>query len=149
MARTPKQSEERSREKLIVLYDGECILCLASVKRLKELQSSAIVRFIAVQALGETYETIPGLDHVTTEQLLSKIHVVEMDGTLHAGAAGIVRILRTTRGLRWLAWLYRVPGLHSAADGLYRIIAAKRYDWFGKADQSCHEGACSLPPRKE
>lgn len=142
-----KQVEEERREKLIVLYDGECQLCLASVRRLKEMQSTAILRFIPVQSLEETYETIPELSAVTEEQLLTKMHVVEMDGTLHAGAAGIVRILRTVKGFRWLAPLYSVPGLRGMADLLYRVIASKRYDWFGKADESCHEGACALPKR--
>ncbi|NBD25936.1 thiol-disulfide oxidoreductase DCC family protein [Paenibacillus glycinis] len=142
-----KQAEEDRREKLIVLYDGTCNLCLASVRRLKELQSTAILRFIPVQSLEETYETIPELSAVTEEQLLTKMHVVEMDGTLHAGAAGVVRILRTVRGLRWLAPLYRVPGLRGAADFMYRFIAGRRYEWFGKTDESCHDGVCALGKR--
>ncbi|MBO7745507.1 DUF393 domain-containing protein [Paenibacillus sp. MWE-103] len=142
-----KQAEEERREKLIVLYDGTCNLCLASVRRLKELQSTAILRFIPVQSLEDTYETIPELSAVTEDQLLTKMHVVEMDGTVHAGAAGVVRILRTVRGWRWLAPLYRVPGLRGVADLLYRIIAGRRYEWFGRSDESCHEGVCALPKR--
>ncbi|WP_219837948.1 thiol-disulfide oxidoreductase DCC family protein [Paenibacillus sp. R14(2021)] len=149
MAAKRKQDEEERREKLIVLYDGTCNLCLASVRRLKELQSTAVLRFIPVQSLEETYETIPVLSAVTNDQLLTKMHVVEMDGTLHAGAAGVVRILRTVRGLKWLAPLYRVPGLRGAADALYRFIAARRYDWFGKTDENCHEGVCTLPGAKK
>ena len=143
-----KQIEEERREKLIVLYDGSCNLCLTSVRRLKELQSTAILRFIPVQSLEETYETIPELSAVTEEQLLTKMHVVEMDGTIHAGAAGVVRILRTVRGLRWLAPLYRVPGLKGAADILYRFIAGKRYEWFGKTEESCQDGICALSKRE-
>ncbi|SDX41243.1 thiol-disulfide oxidoreductase DCC family protein [Paenibacillus sp. CF384] len=147
MAKKERSTDESKREKLIVLYDGTCNLCLGSVRKLKELQSSAVLRFIPVQSLDETYETIPGLASLNTETLLTKMHVVEADGTLHAGAAGVIRIMRTVRGLRWLAWLYRVPGLGLAADGIYRVIAAKRYDWFGRTDDSCHEGVCALPKK--
>ncbi|RAP77887.1 thiol-disulfide oxidoreductase DCC family protein [Paenibacillus montanisoli] len=148
MARNPRSRNENKREKLIVLYDGNCNLCLGTVRKLKELQSTADLRFIPVQSLEETYETVPGLASFDQAMLLTKMHVVEADGTLHAGAAGVVRILRTVKGLRWLAWLYRVPGLRIAGDGLYRVIAAKRYDWFGRADDGCHEGACTLPKKE-
>ncbi|WP_308634728.1 thiol-disulfide oxidoreductase DCC family protein [Paenibacillus silvisoli] len=148
MANKQGRHERKKREKLIVLYDGTCNLCLGTVRKLKELQSSADLRFIPVQSLEETYEEIPGAASLDQAELLTKLHVVEADGTLHVGAASVVRILRTVKGLRWLAWLYRVPGLRIAADGLYRIIAAKRYDWFGKADDGCHDGVCTIP-RKE
>lgn len=132
-------------EKLYVLYDGVCNLCLASVRRLKELPSSAELHYAAVQSLADSAALIPAAASIPQEQLLSKIHVVDADGNVFAGADGIVRIMRTVRGFQWLAVLYRIPGMGAIANALYRYIASRRYDWFGKTDESCHSGACSLP----
>ena len=136
-----------NRERLYVLYDGTCNLGLASVKRLKGLRSSADLRFASVQSLEESPGLVPIPLNLTREQLLTKLHVVEPSGACYAGADGIVRILRTVGGLRLLAPLYRIPGMRKAADALYRYIAARRYDWFGKADEGCANGACSLTDR--
>ncbi|BBH19278.1 redox protein [Paenibacillus baekrokdamisoli] len=140
-------TSKRKRDKLYVIYDGTCNLCLTSVRRLKELRSNAILRFVSIQSLEDSYEEIPGIDSVSHERLMSKIHVIEQNGHIYAGADGIIRILRTVRGFAWLALFYRVPGMRGVADVLYRFIATKRYDWFGKTDESCENGACNLPRR--
>ncbi|CAH1204265.1 hypothetical protein PAECIP111893_02207 [Paenibacillus plantiphilus] len=134
-------------EKLYILYDGVCNLCLASVRRMKELPSSAELHDVSIQSLADDggAAAIPAVASMSQEQLLAKIHVVDMEGNIFAGADGIVRIMRTVRGFQWLAGLYRIPGMGRVANALYRFIASRRYDWFGKTDESCHAGACSLP----
>ncbi|MBW7476240.1 DUF393 domain-containing protein [Paenibacillus oenotherae] len=132
-------------ERLYVLYDGTCNLCMASVRRLKELRSTAELHYIPVQSLQDGANVVPAVIGKTQEELLSKIHVVDGEGNVWAGADGVVRIIRTVRGLRWLAPLYRIPGMGRIADRLYRYIAARRYEWFGKTDEGCHNGACRLP----
>ncbi|UVI28098.1 thiol-disulfide oxidoreductase DCC family protein [Paenibacillus spongiae] len=133
-------------EKIYVLYDRQCKLCLASVKRLKELHTSAELRFVSVQSyLDGTGEEIPDFGSVDREKLLAKLHVVDEAGRAYAGADGVVRIIRTARGLSWLAVLYKIPGMSRLADALYRYVANRRYDWFGKTDEGCENGVCSLP----
>lgn len=133
-------------ETLYILYDDVCNLCLASVRRMKELPSSAELHDVSIQSLADDGAVaIPAVASMSQEQLLAKIHVVDMEGNIFAGADGIVRIMRTVRGFKWLAGLYRIPGMGRVANALYRFIASRRYDWFGKTDESCQTGACSLP----
>ncbi|QYR23404.1 DUF393 domain-containing protein [Paenibacillus sp. sptzw28] len=146
---TESNIDGSERERLYILYDGTCNLCIATVRRIKELHSSADLRFVSIQSLEENKETIPGIEAIPLEQLLAKLHVVERSGALYAGADGIVRILRTSAGFKWLAPLYRIPGMRGSADALYRYIAARRYDWFGKTEESCDNGVCTLPKRDQ
>jgi len=143
-----KRVKENVGEKLTVLYDGICNLCLTSVRRLKELPSTADLRFVSIQSLEESEEEIPGIQAYSRDQLLAKLHVIDQSGAVYAGADGVIRILRTVRGLKWVALFYRIPGTRGMADFLYRYIAARRYDWFGKADDGCANGACTLPRRE-
>ena len=137
-----------NRETLYVFYDGTCNLCLASVKRLKELRSSAELLFIPLQSLdGDAAGRYPAVASLSKEALAAKMHVADDQGRLFAGADGVVRILWTVPGFRLLAPLYRLPGMKRAMDALYRYIAARRYDWFGQTDESCESGACTLPRR--
>ncbi|MFC5650110.1 thiol-disulfide oxidoreductase DCC family protein [Paenibacillus solisilvae] len=145
--RSGTSANQQVREKLYVIYDGTCNLCLTTVRRLKELRSNAVLRFVSVQSLEDSYEEIPNIESIPTERLMSKMHVVEQNGAIYAGADGVVRILHTVRGFTWLGLMYRIPGMRGIADLLYRFIAARRYDWFGKTDESCENGACNLPRR--
>jgi len=137
-----------ANDRLYVVYDGRCVLCNGTVARLKTLNAGAELRFVSVQAVErrepEALE-LPALDKLKVSQLYEKIHVVESSGAVYAGADGVVRILRAVPGWRWAAWLYRIPGLKPLADRLYRFVANRRYDWFGRTDEGCADGACRLP----
>ena len=145
--RSDTGKNKNQREKLYIIYDGTCNLCLGTVRKLKELHSHAILRFVSIQSFEDSYEEIPNIESIPLERLMSKMHVVEQNGDIYAGADGVVRILRTVRGFTWLGLLYRIPGMWGFANVLYRFIAARRYEWFGKTDESCENGACNLPRR--
>ncbi|CAM4366031.1 thiol-disulfide oxidoreductase DCC family protein [Paenibacillus tarimensis] len=139
-----------SKETLYVLFDNTCMLCKQTVARLKQLHSAAELVYVPLQLLDEPdAPEVPGAASLNREALLEKLHVVDMSGRIYAGADGIVRIMRTLRGLRRLAWLYRLPGMRLLADAVYRYVAKRRYDWFGRADEGCAGGACSLPRRDD
>ncbi|MDQ8737379.1 DUF393 domain-containing protein [Paenibacillus sp. LHD-38] len=138
----------RASEKLYVIYDGYCNLCLASVAKLKELHSKADLIFISIQQLETDHDTtrlIPRIDKLDFAALYEKMHVADERGQLFAGADGIVRILRTVEGFRWLSAFYRMPGMNRIADRIYRFVAKRRYEWFGSTEQSCSIDGCDLP----
>ncbi|WP_127494552.1 thiol-disulfide oxidoreductase DCC family protein [Paenibacillus glycanilyticus] len=137
------------REKLYVVYDGTCNLCMGTVKKLQELRSNADLIFVPIQSLGDAENRVPGIEKVAEADLYEKMHVADEKGRLFAGADGVVRILRTIKGFRLLASLYRMPGLSRIGDWLYRYIAKRRYDWFGRTEQSCSVNGCSLPSQHE
>ncbi|MGU3472997.1 thiol-disulfide oxidoreductase DCC family protein [Paenibacillus sp. D51F] len=132
---------------LTVIYDGQCNLCLASVDRLGRLGSRAELTFVPLQNLdrlqGRAAERV--LD-VGEEALRDRMHVVDGAGRLYAGSDAVVRILRTVPGFGPAGWLYRLPGMSRLGDWIYRYIAERRYDWFGKADEACSPDECRVPP---
>ncbi|EXX85538.1 hypothetical protein BG53_08240 [Paenibacillus darwinianus] len=136
-------------ETLYVVYDAYCILCTGTVKRLQAFKPKrAELIYVTLQSLADGgAPDIPGRDNLDQQTLYAKLHVVDRDGRLFAGADGVVRIMHVLPGFRLVAWLYRIPGMRRAADRLYRLIANRRYDWFGKTDEGCADGACRLPER--
>lgn len=146
---------------LYVIYDAECALCTGAVRQLAAARGAqAAFRFVPLQeweskspadAQGGRDREHAGTDglpdriaRLDPDTLRAQLHVVQSDGAVFAGAEAVVRIMRELPGWRLLSWLYRVPGLKPAADAAYRQIAKRRYDWFGKADEGCANGACAL-----
>ncbi|WP_338555292.1 DUF393 domain-containing protein [Paenibacillus sp. KS-LC4] len=141
---------QRSAEKLFVVYDGECNFCIATVARLKELPSRADLQFVQIQQLEQQGMLgVPGIQQVSEQQLYEKMHVADSNGVLYAGAEGVVRVLRTVKGLSVLSLLYQLPGMSRIADAIYRIIASRRYEWFGRTEQSCSVNGCEWKPPRQ
>lgn len=128
----------------ILLFDGVCDLCDASVRFVLEHERRAedapdrALRFAALQSpaatrlLGEHGRAAPtpGADPET-------VLLIE-DGVVHDRSTAALRVCRH---LRWpyraLAVLLIVP--RPLRDLVYRFIARNRYRWFGK-----HE-TCLIP----
>lgn len=130
-------------ERLLLLYDAECNLCLGTVEKLRRVRTKAELIMQPLQTAAPE-QLPPG---TTAGELLAELHLIDGNGRVYRGAASVVRIMQTVPALAWLAPLYRVPGLHSLADVMYRLIAKHRYRLFGKTADSCGSGACRLPDR--
>jgi predicted DCC family thiol-disulfide oxidoreductase YuxK len=137
-------------ETLYVLYDGHCVLCTGTVRRLQSLPLRANLHYISLQTLEEEPQAldIPGRHNLDIKALYEKLHVIDESGTVYAGADSVVRLMRTLRGLGWISWLYAIPGMKGIANASYHWIAKHRYDWFGRTDEGCTDGACRLPANK-
>ena len=135
-------SAAASPEHPIVFFDGVCGLCNASVDRLLRWDRHAVLRFAPLQ--GATAERLlPAMltGHIGTLVLL------DADG-LHLRSEAALRTLKYVHGpWRLLAGLRAVP--RAVRDGVYDIIARRRYEWFGKKEScrvpSPHERERFLP----
>ena len=155
---------------LLIVYDAECALCTGAVRQLSAVRGArAELRFVPLQALlspeaqptpeGPEAEAaggperghpgLPELPRLDPDAFRAQMHVVQEDGAVFAGAEAVVRIMRELPGWRLLSWLYRVPGMKNAADAAYRYVAKHRYEWFGKTDEGCANGACALHQRAD
>ncbi|WP_438444295.1 thiol-disulfide oxidoreductase DCC family protein [Gorillibacterium sp. sgz5001074] len=141
MTMTKRASQQP--ESLLLLYDGECNLCLATVEKLRRIRTTAQLHMQPLQT-ADPAQLPPG---TSPEELLAELHLIDGQGRVYRGAASVVRILQTVPALAWLAPLYRVPGLRSLTDAVYRLIARHRYRLFGKSEAGCSTGACRLPAR--
>jgi len=131
----PRMSAD-SRERAVVLYDGECAFCQRSVKLLKRLDW--LGRFASQDA--RDVPRLPPCDPpLDPAKLLEEMHIVPVAGAPRAGF----------RAYRWMAWrlpplwpavpfLY-LPGATWLGNRLYRWVAKHRYQLV-----PCEGGVCKV-----
>lgn len=118
----------------LILFDGVCNLCSASVNFVIDRDPAAHFRFAPLQSpLGREMLRRHDLSPAYTNS------VVLIEGgramTLSTASLHIARRLRRPWPLLFL--LTTIPA--GVRDAVYGFIAANRYKWFGKSD------ACRMP----
>lgn len=133
----PHASDER--EFAILLFDGVCNLCNGWVDFVIRRDPTGKIRFAALQSPeGSAALENAGL----SGEYLDSVILVESDGRVRSASAGV---LATLRKLEWpwsLLYLFVVvpPPIR---DSIYRQVAKRRYQWFGKRN------TCRLPTARE
>lgn len=118
----------------VILFDGVCNFCDASVQFIIKRDEQAVFQFASLQSDAG-------------QKLLSEYHVPENvdsmilieDGKVHYKSSAALRISRRLQG----AWklLYGFIVIPAPIRNIvYDVIARNRYRWFGKKD------SCMLPP---
>jgi predicted DCC family thiol-disulfide oxidoreductase YuxK len=118
----------------IVLFDGVCNFCNASVNFVIERDKAGYFKFAPLQSeIGEELVAKHGIDTAETDSVI----VVENDRAYtHSSAA--LRIAKQLDGLgSWSYGFIVVP--KPIRDLFYRLFAKHRYRLFGKQD------ACMMP----
>lgn len=116
----------------VLIYDGQCRLCVTAKDALERQAGGGAVRFVPYQSeeaarrLGPEYR--PGRPDVA--------FLVEDDGTITAGLEAFVPLLPGLPGGRLLLALWRMPFLRPLASLCYRVLARYRYRWFGSVTTS-------------
>jgi predicted DCC family thiol-disulfide oxidoreductase YuxK len=121
------------REPVLVLFDGDCSLCSASVNFIIDRDPAARFRFASQQsAFGQQV-----LAKYRQPNLLSTVVVIDR-GRAYARSAAVLRIARN------LPWPWPALQLGAViprpvADWLYERVAMNRYRLFGRA------ATCRMP----
>ncbi|MFM2376320.1 MAG: hypothetical protein RLZZ165_1417 [Bacteroidota bacterium] len=125
---------DKAPEPPVLIFDGVCELCNASVDFILKWEKQPELRFTASQnppgrSLLQRYGEDP--DAVSTVFLVQ-------DGKLYRRSTAVLRLARMLRFPWFLAYGFIVvpPPIR---DFVYRIIANNRYRWFGK------KSACRIP----
>ncbi len=130
-----------SDDRLIIIYDGHCVLCTRTVSRLMKLRTISPIQSIPLQDIRVATLLPEGYDQ---DRLNKEIHVLDMsNGRVIKGADAIVYIMTKLPSLRPVSFIYHVPGMKWLASRIYQWIAKRRYDLFGKTDE-CDSGHCSI-----
>lgn len=125
------------KQERILIYDGQCRLCVTAKSGIEQLGGPQDVRWVAYQSeeaarcLGRDYQ--PGRPDAA--------FLVEADGTIRTGLDAFVPLLPGLRGGRLVLALWRVPFLRPIARLLYRVMARNRYRWFGTVTISSPESS--------
>jgi len=123
--------------KAAVLYDGQCQLCLRSVRLLKRLDKFGRLEFLD----GRDPANIPpAASQIESGRFLEQMHIVTPTGQVYAGF----------QAFRWMAgrlpllmplWLFLfLPGVPWIGQKIYLWIAKNRFHLV-----PCHDGQCAVP----
>lgn len=121
----------------VVLFDGVCNFCNASVDFLLERERDHELRFAALQSDAARDLVHAAGGAALVERLVgdgdpSSIALVE-DGRVYTESTAALRIAKHLRApWRWLRIFVIVP--RPLRDAVYRWIAKNRYRWFGKSE---------------
>jgi predicted DCC family thiol-disulfide oxidoreductase YuxK len=120
----------------VVLFDGVCNLCSASVRFIVERDPGAYFKLASIQSdAGQRLFREHGL--VVPLGDPTSIVLIE-DGRVYERSTAALRIARRLRGIWKLAWAFIVVP-RPLRDAMYDVVAKHRYRWFGKTD------ACMVP----
>ena len=116
----------------ILIYDGQCRLCVTAKQGIERIETEPGVRFVSYQSeeaarcLAADYR--PGRPDAA--------FLIERDGTIKKGLDAFVPLLPGLRGGWLLLALWKVPALRPLAYAMYHVIARNRYRWFGAVNSS-------------
>ena len=120
-----------NKDQLVLLFDGVCNLCNASVAFILKREKAAQIQFASIQS-DAAKKLLLQYDHKFTD--LRSILFIE-DGKIYDRSAAVLRICYH---LKYPWPLVRIFGIlpKSWLDRLYDFVANNRYRWFGKKE-SC------------
>jgi predicted DCC family thiol-disulfide oxidoreductase YuxK len=126
------------KDKKIILFDGVCNLCDATVQFIIKRDRKDIFRFVAIQSeLGQEIINHIGIDTAKTDSII----LYEPGHAYYYKAEAAITIAKELGGFFTLFRAFSiVPKWLS--NKVYDYVARNRYKWYGKKD------ACMLPTQE-
>lgn len=127
--------EKLPKDKKIILFDGVCNLCDATVQKVIKADKKDAFRFVPLQSdLGKEIINHIGIDTKTTDSII----LYEPGIAYHIKAEAAIEIAKTIGGVYSLLGLFSVfPNW--LKDIGYDFVARNRYKWYGKKE------SCMIP----
>ena len=127
----------------IILFDGVCNLCNASVQFIIERDPTAIFQFASLQSeAGQAILAKNALNAALNNDASAEDSVILVEnGQVYDRSTAALRIARRLSGAIKLLYVFIVVP-KPIRDFVYKIIAKNRYRWFGKQD------ACWMPTKE-
>ena len=123
----------------LMLFDGVCNLCSATVQFVIKYDRQERFRFAALQSqLGMELTAQSGDDQLDSVLLY-------YNGDIYRKSSAAIHILKLLGGMCSLAYIFIIIPA-PFRDFIYDIISKRRYLWFGKKDQ-CRRPDESLKKR--
>lgn len=134
------------REPLVVVYDGHCGVCNASMDKIEKMFGTGVRRM--------DFRIVPPQEihpDLTEEGCKAQLYILE-DGKAYGGAHGFVRLLQLHGWLRVPVRLYYVPPFGWLAERAYGLFARNRFrisKWLGLKAPVCTDACRIHDPRKK
>ena len=121
-------------DKPVILFDGVCNLCNASVQFIIKRDSKKKFMFSSLQS--DAAQAI--LLQYNLENLDFNTIILIEDGMIYDKSTAILKIFRKLSSIFKLAYVFIIVPKF-IRDFIYNIISKNRYKWFGKRD------TCMIP----
>ena len=122
----------------ILFFDGACGMCtrsrdfLLKFNRTGDLKTEPLQRSGTAERLG-----------IAQEHLMDSVRWLDSSGRVYAGAEAANAAVSAALGTRLPLLVYRVPGMSSVQEAIYRWVADHRYRFPGKTPYcESHPVAC-------
>ena len=127
--------ENLPKDKKIILFDGVCNLCDATVQFIIKHDKHDVFRFVALQSeLGQQIVKYIGVDASKTDSII----LYEPGHAYYYKAEAAIKIAKELGGIYSLMGIFSIlPGWLS--NKVYDYVARNRYKWYGKKDE------CMIP----
>lgn len=123
------------KNKKIILFDGVCNLCNASVQLVIKHDKKDLFRFVALQSdLGQEIIQHIGMD----TQNIDSIILYEPGIAYYYKSDAALEIAKNLGGIFYFAGIFNIFPV-VLRNALYDYIAKNRYRWYGKRE------SCMLP----
>jgi predicted DCC family thiol-disulfide oxidoreductase YuxK len=122
----------------VLFFDGACGMCTRSRNFLVRLDRTGNLRTEPLQGAGvaERLGILPS-------QLLDSVRWLDSTGAVFSGAEAVNAALSAALGTRLPLLIYRMAGIRSLQDVVYRWVAANRYRFPGTTPYcESHPVAC-------
>ncbi|WP_391118043.1 thiol-disulfide oxidoreductase DCC family protein [Psychrobacillus sp. L3] len=117
----------------IILFDGECNFCDASVQFIIARDPKGYFQFAALQS--DVGKELKKKHHISEK--LDGVIVIEND-TVYDSSDAALFICKHLKGMWKVFYIFKVIP-KTLREVLYKIFAKNRYKWFGKKD------SCMIP----
>lgn len=125
----PDELPRLTPQECVLVYDGECRLCVAAktqLERWREKDGHRIV-YLPYQS-RDARRWLGDLPRLTRPEVAV---LIAEDGNVYRGFDAFVELCPHFRKGRFLSKLLTVPPMRSLARCAYRLLARHRYRWFG------------------
>lgn len=122
-----------SRQVCLLVYDGECRLCVSTKQKLETRgvgQAESDVRFLAYQS--EAAKRILRSNYRSGRPDMA--FLIRPSGEVLQGLDAFLPLVPNLPGGKLLLWWLRFPSAKRLAEWGYRMVARHRYRWFGEVD---------------
>ena len=125
----------------VILFDGICNLCNGAVQYVIKHDPTSIFKFAALQS--DYGRQLLKENNIPADELNS--FVLIQNNKVYTRSTAALKVARQLKGATSLLYgLIIVPRF--IRDGVYKIIARRRYKWFGKKEE-CMVPADNLKKR--
>lgn len=127
--------ENLPKDKKIILFDGVCNLCDATVQFIIKRDKKDVFRFVALQSgLGQQIIEHIGVDTSKTDSII----LYEPGHAYYYKAEAAIKIARQLGGIFPLMGAFSILPVW-LSNKVYDYVAKNRYKWYGKKDE------CMIP----